>query len=78
MLQDVLESEPGYMVRTAGVLALILVLGTRAALAERLQGAFSRSDRSSPKAPAKCGFSSFLTWCTSERRIKDVPTRDSL
>jgi hypothetical protein len=41
MLRDVLESEPGYTVRTAGVLALILVLGTRAALAERLQGAFS-------------------------------------
>ncbi len=37
MLRDVLESEPGYAVRTAGVFALILILGTRAAVAARLR-----------------------------------------
>ena len=42
MLRDVLESEPGYAVRTAGVFALILILGTRAAVAERLRGVFCR------------------------------------
>ena len=42
MLRDVLESEPGYAVRTAGVFALILILGTRAAFAERLQSVFCR------------------------------------
>jgi hypothetical protein len=42
MLRDILESEPGYAVRTAGVFALILILGTRAAVAERLQGVFYR------------------------------------
>jgi hypothetical protein len=42
ILRDVLESERGYAVRTAGVLAFILILGTRAALAERLRRVFSR------------------------------------
>jgi hypothetical protein len=42
MLRDVLESEPGYAVRTAAVFALILILATRAAFAERLQGVFCR------------------------------------
>jgi hypothetical protein len=42
MLRDVLESEPGYAVRTIGVLALILILGTRATLAERLHAVWSR------------------------------------
>jgi hypothetical protein len=42
MLRDVLESEPGYAVRTAGVFALILILGTRAAFAARVQRVFCR------------------------------------
>jgi hypothetical protein len=42
MFRDVLESEPGYAVRTAGVFALILILGTRAAFAERLRSVFCR------------------------------------
>jgi hypothetical protein len=42
MLRDVLESEPGYAVRTAAVFALILFLATRAAVAQRLQGVFCR------------------------------------
>jgi hypothetical protein len=37
MLRDVLESEPAYAVRTAGVFALILFLGTRAACAARFR-----------------------------------------
>jgi hypothetical protein len=42
ILRDVFESERVYAVRTAGVLALILILGTRAAVAERLHGVRSR------------------------------------
>ena len=42
MLRDVLDSEPGYAMRTAGVFALILILGTRAAFAARLRKACSR------------------------------------
>jgi hypothetical protein len=40
--RDLIESEPGYTVRSAGVLAFILILGTRAAFAERLRDVFSR------------------------------------
>jgi hypothetical protein len=42
MLRDVLGSERGYALRTAGVLAVIFILGTRAALAERLHAVRSR------------------------------------
>jgi hypothetical protein len=42
ILRDILESERGYAVRTAGVFALILILGTRAAFAERLHAVLSR------------------------------------
>ena len=42
MLRDVLESEPGHAVRTAGVFALILILGTGAAFAERLRRVLGR------------------------------------
>jgi hypothetical protein len=42
ILRDVLGSERGYALRTAGVLAVILILGTRAALAERLHAVRSR------------------------------------
>jgi hypothetical protein len=42
MLRDVLESEPGYALRTAAVFALILILGSRAATAERLCRVLSR------------------------------------
>jgi hypothetical protein len=42
MFRDVLESEPAYAVRTAGVFTLILILGTRAAFAARLRKACVR------------------------------------
>ena len=41
-LRDVLGVERGYGARTAGVLALMLVLGSGSALAQRIRAVFSR------------------------------------
>jgi hypothetical protein len=41
-LRDILSAERGYGARTAGVFAVILVLGAGSALAERIRAVFSR------------------------------------